>query len=115
VPPPPDPLATTPFLYLTTTGRVSGQPRDIEIWFVRDGQALYVLASNRERAQWVRNIVADGNVRVRLLGHETAATARVLDRSRDADEWRTAQQLSAEKYGWGDGLPVRISPEQWPW
>jgi len=47
------------FLCLTTTGRRSGVPREIEIWFTRvDGQ-YYVIAERGERAHWVRNIQAE--------------------------------------------------------
>ena len=42
-------------LYLTTTGRVSGLPREIEIWFVESGEKLYLLAEHFHRAHWVRN------------------------------------------------------------
>ena len=47
------------FLYLTTTGRVSGLPRTIEIWFVEDAGRYYVVAERREEAQWVKNIEHD--------------------------------------------------------
>jgi deazaflavin-dependent oxidoreductase (nitroreductase family) len=100
-----------PYLYLTTIGRKSGLPREIEIWFVADSGRLYVLAEHFERANWVRNIIEQPRVRFRLGGREFAATARVLDRSRDAESWRTAQRLAVEKYGWGDGLPVEIVPD----
>ena len=44
------------YCYLITTGRVSGQPREIEIWFALQGRTLYMLSGGRDRAQWVRNI-----------------------------------------------------------
>lgn len=99
-----------PYLYLTTTGRKTGLPREIEIWFVASGGTLYVLAERFHDAQWVRNIERNPRVRIRLGGEEREATARVLDPDRDAEEWRTAQRLARDKYGWGDGLPVRITP-----
>lgn len=51
-------------------------------------------------------------VRVRLAGESRPATATVLDRVRDAVEWQAVQALAREKYGWGDGLPVRLSPDE---
>ena len=33
-------LASESYCYLTTTGRVSGEPREIEIWFGLDGDTL---------------------------------------------------------------------------
>jgi hypothetical protein len=32
------------FLYLTTAGRISGQPREIEIWFTERGGRFYLIA-----------------------------------------------------------------------
>jgi len=83
-------------LHLTTTGRVSGQPREIEIWFVASEDKLYLLAEHYQEAHWVRNIERHPRVRVRLGGCQSAATARVLDAGRDAAMWRLAQQLARE-------------------
>ena len=98
-------------LYLTTTGRVTGLPRDIEIWYVELGGNLYVLAEQFHRAHWVRNIAREPRVHVRLGDRGIAATASVLDPVADREEWHAAQQLARDKYGWGDGLPVRIVPD----
>ena len=98
------------YLYLTTTGRVTGQPREIEIWFVESGGKLYILAEHFYEAQWVKNILRNRRVRVRLAGREFEATARVLDKKADAALWKLVQGLEREKYGWGDGLPVEIAP-----
>jgi len=35
------------FCHLTTTGRNSGRPHTIEIWFALHGQTLYMLAGGR--------------------------------------------------------------------
>jgi deazaflavin-dependent oxidoreductase (nitroreductase family) len=101
---------TTPYLYLTTTGRNTGLPREIEIWFVEHEGEVYILAEHFRRAQWVRNIERDPRVRVRLDGQEREATARVLDPERDRERWQRAQEMAREKYGWGEGLPVEITP-----
>ena len=97
------------YLYLTTTGRVSGQPREIEIWFVELDGKYYILAEHFQRAQWVQNIKREPRVQVRLGDRHFDATARVLDEQRDAAHWQRAQQLAREKYDWGDGLPVEIT------
>ncbi len=110
--PKPSNLSRIKYLYLTTTGRVTGQPREIEIWFVASEGKLYVLAEHFHKAQWVKNIVRNPRVRVRIGDREFEATARVLDRQRDASAWETAQRLEVEKYGWGDGLPVEIVTDE---
>ncbi len=104
-------LSKVPFLYLTTTGRKTSLPRRIEIWFVRVDQRFYILAEHFDRTQWVKNIRANPRVRVRVGDHEVDATARILDRERDAEAWQRAQRLSEEKYGWGAGLPVELTSE----
>ena len=105
-----DAVANLPFLYLTTIGRKSGLPRQIEIWFVRSGGCFYILAEHFDRTQWVKNIRRTPRVQVRVGDQTFEATARILERERDADAWQTAQRLSGEKYGWGAGLPVELTP-----
>jgi hypothetical protein len=34
------------YYYLTATGRLSGLPREIEIWFTTHAHTLYMLAGN---------------------------------------------------------------------
>jgi len=101
-----------PVLYLTTVGRTSGLPRQIEIWFVAFGGRYYLLAEHFRRAQWVRNIEVNPRVQVRIGGHDREATARILDETADTETWRVAQDVARKKYGWGDGLPVEITPDQ---
>ena len=96
------------YLYLTTVGRNTGKPREIEIWFVHSEGKLYVLAEHFHDAQWVKNIERNPGVQVRLGPDQFEATARVLDETRDQTTWLSVQQLAREKYGWGDGLPVEI-------
>ncbi len=96
-------------LYLTTTGRVSGLPRQIEIWFVESEGKLYLLAEHFHRAHWVQNIEHNARVKVRIGEREWTATARVLDPDRDRERWALAQERCRQKYGWGDGLPVEIA------
>jgi deazaflavin-dependent oxidoreductase (nitroreductase family) len=105
-------LGDEPYVYVTTTGRVSGLPREIEIWFVLHLGAIYIFAEHFERTHWVKNISKNPRVAIRLAQHELQATARILDESRNADLWKTTQDLARTKYGWGDGLPVEIRPDR---
>ena len=100
------------FIYVTTTGRVTGKLREIEIWFVESGDKLYILAEHFFKTQWVQNIVRNPRIRVRVGDHECDATARVLDPDIDSAAWHKAQELAREKYGWGEGLPVEISLDE---
>ena len=102
------------FIYVTTTGRVSSKPREIEIWFVESSDKLYILAEHFLKAQWVQNINRNPRIRVRLGERECDATARILDREADSAAWQMAQRLAREKYEWGEGLPVEITLDESP-
>ncbi len=90
--------------HLQTTGRSSGRPRTIEIWFATDGERIYLLAGDGDRAHWVRNLRADPRVRTRIGGRTLEGRARVID---DEDGATPARRLLAAKYqGWSEGLPL---------
>jgi len=96
------------YLYLTTTGRVTGQAREIEIWFAEHGGRFYLVAE-RESANWVRNIQAQPQVKVRVGDAEFNAIARVVH---DGEPGLAAivKALFDAKYGWSDGVMVELAP-----
>ena len=99
------------FLYLTTIGRKSGLPREIEIWYVEFQGRFYILAEMFETAHFVLNIKANPRVSLRIAGNTFPATARILDPNADRERWEQVRTLGAEKYGWGDGLPIEFVPD----
>ncbi len=106
----PDP---SQFLYLTTRGRKSGQPREIEIWFTHLDGRYYVIAEY-PTSQWVQNLKANPQVQVRVGEKTFAARARVLSTDTDRDQLNVVQELSRKKYGWGDGQVVELTPSAGP-
>lgn len=100
----------TQYLYLTTTGRRTGRPREIEIWFTARGGRYYLVAEHRERAQWVRNLKAMPRVGVRVGRRAFPAQARVVDAKTEPELARAVKTLSEKKYGWGSGLVVELDP-----
>lgn len=90
--------------HLQTTGRVTGRPRTIEIWFGVDGTRLYLLAGGRDRADWVRNLQANPSVRVRLGGRSLDGQARTIEG--DAAEPLARRLLAAKYQGWREGEPL---------
>jgi deazaflavin-dependent oxidoreductase (nitroreductase family) len=98
------------YVYLTTTGRNSGLPRQIEIWYVERAGLIYILAEHGARAQWVRNILANPAVRLRIGNNTWEATGRVLDADKDQELYSAVREMAKAKYGWGDGLPVEFCP-----
>jgi deazaflavin-dependent oxidoreductase (nitroreductase family) len=99
------------FLYLTTTGRRSGQPREIEIWFTRHDGRHYLIAEHLWDTHWVQNLLADPRVGVRVGDERFSARARVVDGAAEPALHERIQELSEKKYGWGDGLIVELTPD----
>jgi deazaflavin-dependent oxidoreductase (nitroreductase family) len=111
-------LAAEAFGYLTTTGRISGKPHEVEIWFALEGTTAYLMNGDSKheagRADWVRNLLKQPAVRFRIAGRDFEATGRVVT---DADEDSMARRLLLEKYAtaenpletWGRvAVPVAI-------
>jgi deazaflavin-dependent oxidoreductase (nitroreductase family) len=97
-------------LHLTTIGRRTGVPRQIKIWFVVYNDRFYLFAETGESTAWVKNIRRNSEVVVQIGERQIGATARVLDRETDRELWDQVAAIADRKYGWGDGLPVEITP-----
>ena len=93
--PGPSTLANEDFCYLTTTGRVTGRPHTIEIWFALEGVTLYMLSGGRDRSDWVKNLRRTPEVTVSIAGENFDGHARVVE---DAREDELARRLLVEKY-----------------
>jgi deazaflavin-dependent oxidoreductase (nitroreductase family) len=94
-------LAIEPYCYLTTTGRVTGRPHTIEIWFALHGNRLYMLAGGRNRADWVRNLRRQPRVSVRIATQTFEGTAGIVS---NPEEDTLARRLLLAKYQHGDDL-----------
>jgi deazaflavin-dependent oxidoreductase (nitroreductase family) len=110
----------TPFCYLTTRGRRTGQPHTIEIWFVVAGSTAYLMAGGRDRADWVRNLRADPAVRLRIGCETWAATGRVVEAGTPEDADARRRMLTKYSAGPGDldswgrsALVVAIDVPDW--
>ena len=97
----PDDLAALDFCYLTTTGRVSGSPHRIEIWFVLVDEIVFLMAGDRDRSDWVRNLMITPDVELELGGRKRVTRARVVEDGTDEDA--LARRTMLEKYGDRDG------------
>jgi len=111
------------FCYITTTGRRTGNPHRVEIWFAQEPgtRTIYVLAGARDRADFVRNAMSEPQVTVRIGNREGDATARVVEAGTDEDALarrlvvtKYAQPGSDELTGWGvNALPVAFDLGPW--
>jgi len=120
-------LATEQYCYLTTTGRASGEPREIEIWFslvpnatrATERATLYMISGGGQRANWVKNLRKDALCTVRIAGATFQGAGRVV--APGSQEDAVARKLLFEKYSPGysgsleawarDGLPVAVDIE----
>ncbi len=94
-------LAAEDFCYLTTTGRVTGNPHEIEIWFGAGESSIYLLSGGGRDSDWVKNLLKDPAVRVRIARTVFAGTARLVT---DPEEETAARYILAEKYQeWEEG------------
>ena len=91
--------------YLTTTGRMTGNPHEIEIWFAQgDGDRIYMLSGGGRNLDWVLNLIADPEVAVRIDGTTYRGNAQPID---GHDEEPLARRLLAAKYqSWSEGQPL---------
>jgi len=83
------------YCYLTTTGRVTGHPHTIEIWFALNGKTVYLLSGNKEKADWVKNLKRTPHVQVRFNRSHLTGQARVIT---DKKEAALARKLVFAKY-----------------
>ena len=96
--------------YLTTRGRKSGNPHEIEIWFVVHGPSLYMVSGGGTTSHWYMNLVADPQVSVRIEGETRIGRARVVT---DEAERRRVGDLMGGKYVWGGDPSIGLTYEGW--
>ena len=109
-------MAADDYCDLTTTGRRSGRPHRIEIWYAADGDTLYLLAGGGRSSDWVRNLEAEPAVSVELDGLVRSGRASIMDDADDrADRARALVFAKYQPRGHGDlsrwrdtALPVAI-------
>lgn len=89
-------MADDDYCYLTTTGRRTGRPHRIEIWYAAEGLTVYLLSGGGRSADWVRNLVSEPAVRVEVGGDHHSGRARILEGS--SDEVERARSLVFAKY-----------------
>jgi deazaflavin-dependent oxidoreductase (nitroreductase family) len=108
-------IADLDYSYLTTTGRHSGRPHRIEIWFTLVDGVVYLLSGSGDRSDWVRNLAISPEVVLEIGDERRTTRARVVT---DPDEDALARRVVLDKYrsryrgdlgDWGrTSLPVAI-------
>jgi deazaflavin-dependent oxidoreductase (nitroreductase family) len=83
------------FCYLTTRGRRTGNPHEIEIWYAARERTVYVLAGDGEKSDTVKNLRAHPVVAVRIGAETYDGTARFIQ---GTDEAKRARAIVPKKY-----------------
>jgi deazaflavin-dependent oxidoreductase (nitroreductase family) len=108
-------LGDLDYCYLTTTGRHTGTPHRIEIWFAIGDAHVYLLSGAGDHSDWVRNLMISPEVVVEIGDLKKTTRAHVVS---DPVEDAAVRRLLVEKYrpryrgdltDWGKtSLPVAI-------
>jgi deazaflavin-dependent oxidoreductase (nitroreductase family) len=84
---------------ITVTGRKSGKKISNPVWFVLEGEKLYLLPVKGSETQWYRNVLAGSSLRVEARDASAEFKAMpITDRSQVA----SVVEKFREKYGAGD-------------
>lgn len=87
-------LAGRQTLVLTHYGRKTGKPYEVTIWFVVDGDQVYIGTANANR-QWVQNVQKTPQVKLRVGDETLDGSARFLS---DRGEHEPAMAAIRHKY-----------------
>lgn len=102
---------------LTTFDRDTGAAHEVTMWFAADGDTIYMLSDNSGDTDWVRNILSNPEVSLRIGNATFAGMARVVVNHPDVES--DIRQMLFDKYAdqrdtgdvskWSsDALPVAI-------
>jgi deazaflavin-dependent oxidoreductase (nitroreductase family) len=103
------------FLYLTTIGRKSGKPHQIEIWFVKNADSYYLVNEHPEISDWVKNIRHNSAVMFSIGSRDANAVegrGRLVDAAAEPELAAAVSALMDAKYQWSDGQIVELKPTQ---
>lgn len=95
---------------MTTTGRRSGKPHEIEIWFGVMDDTMYLISGNGPSADWYRNALTNPHVSVRVGNETRRGVARDVG---DPDERRRVGDLMGAKYPWDGDSSIGLTRQAW--
>jgi deazaflavin-dependent oxidoreductase (nitroreductase family) len=95
---------------VTTIGRRSEKPHEIEIWFGVIDDTMYLISGNGPTADWYRNALVDSQVSVRLAGETHDGVARDVT---DTDERRRVGDVMGAKYPWDGDSAIGLTRQAW--
>jgi len=81
---------------LSVTGRKSGQTISIPVWFVLDGDKLYLLPVQGSDTRWYKNLLQNPSIRIDARGVEAGFRAAPVV---DANGVKSVVEKFRDKYG----------------
>jgi deazaflavin-dependent oxidoreductase (nitroreductase family) len=81
---------------ISVVGRKSGKTISIPVWFVLEGEKLYLLPVQGSDTQWYRNVLKNPSIRIDARGAEAEFRAMPLN---DAETVKPVIEKFREKYG----------------
>lgn len=73
-------------LSLTVRGRKSGQDISRPVWFVHEGNTLYLLPVQGSDTNWYRNVLEDPTMKISVDGKELSGKAKIITDANKAKE-----------------------------
>lgn len=98
-----DELEAHEYAYVTTSGRVTGRPHRIEIWFVVVDGSVWVNSGGGHRADWVKNITRDPSITLEI--GDQSWPARATPRT-ELSEHPARERLARRYQRWRPGEPL---------
>ena len=84
---------------ISVIGRRSGQTISIPVWFVLEGEKLYLLPVQGSDTQWYKNVLKNPAIRIDARGAEAQLRAEPIT---DSAAVKSVIEKFREKYGAGD-------------
>ena len=84
---------------ITVTGRMSGRTISIPVWFVLEGDKLYLLPVQGSDTQWYKNVLNNPMIRIDAQGAEAEVKVVLVT---DATQVSSVVEKFRAKYGTND-------------
>jgi deazaflavin-dependent oxidoreductase (nitroreductase family) len=91
-----DSLRETDEVEITVTGRISGRESTRPVWFVEEGESLYLVPVTGSDSNWYRNLLKTPRIRVAARGSALTTDANPIE---DAARVRDVIDKFRAKYG----------------
>jgi deazaflavin-dependent oxidoreductase (nitroreductase family) len=89
-------LTDTDEIQITVTGRRSGRKLSYPVWFVQEGETLYLLPVRGSDTHWYKNLLKTPTISISAGGKEWTAQATPIT---DAAQVRDVVERFKAKYG----------------